>query len=47
LAPPEQVDAFEAEMRAAQVRDWQLISYGTPGVIATCRIPDAAWCVRR
>ncbi len=28
LAPPEQVVAFEAEMRAAQVPDWQLISYG-------------------
>ena len=28
LAPPEQVAAFEAEMRAAEVRDWQLISYG-------------------
>lgn len=28
LAPPEQVAAFEAEMRAAGVRDWQLISYG-------------------
>ncbi|MDB5576714.1 MAG: Dienelactone hydrolase [Bradyrhizobium sp.] len=29
LAPPEQVAAFEAEMRAAQVPDWQLISYGS------------------
>lgn len=28
LAPPEQVAAFEAEMRAAEVRDWQLIAYG-------------------
>lgn len=28
LAPPEQVAAFEAEMRAAQVPDWQLICYG-------------------
>ena len=28
LAPPEQVAAFETEMRAAEVRDWQLISYG-------------------
>ena len=28
LAPPEQVAAFEAEMRAAGVPDWQLISYG-------------------
>ncbi|MES2195687.1 MAG: dienelactone hydrolase family protein [Pseudomonadota bacterium] len=28
LAPPDQVAAFEAEMRAAQVPDWQLISYG-------------------
>ncbi len=28
LAPPEQVAAFEAEMRAAEVRDWQVISYG-------------------
>jgi dienelactone hydrolase len=28
LAPPEQVRAFEDEMRAAAVRDWQLISYG-------------------
>lgn len=28
LAPPEQVNAFEDEMRAAEVRDWQVISYG-------------------
>lgn len=28
LAPPEQVAAFEAEMRASDVPDWQLISYG-------------------
>jgi len=28
LAPPEQVKALEDEMRAAQVRDWQIISYG-------------------
>jgi dienelactone hydrolase len=28
LAPPEQVSAFEDEMRAAEVRDWQVISYG-------------------
>ena len=28
LAPPEQVAAFEDEMRAAGVRDWQVISYG-------------------
>jgi dienelactone hydrolase len=28
LAPSEQVKAFEDEMRAAQVRDWQVISYG-------------------
>jgi len=28
LAPPEQVLAFENEMRAAEVRDWQVISYG-------------------
>jgi dienelactone hydrolase len=28
LAPPEQVKAFEDEMRAAEVRDWQVISYG-------------------
>lgn len=28
LAPPEQVAAFESEMRAAGVRDWQVISYG-------------------
>jgi dienelactone hydrolase len=28
LAPPEQVAAFENEMRAAGVRDWQVISYG-------------------
>jgi dienelactone hydrolase len=30
LAPPEQVKAFEDEMRAAKVRDWQVISYGNP-----------------
>jgi dienelactone hydrolase len=28
LAPPEQVAAFEDEMRGAGVRDWQVISYG-------------------
>jgi dienelactone hydrolase len=28
LAPPEQVKAFEDEMRAANVRDWQVVSYG-------------------
>jgi dienelactone hydrolase len=28
LAPPDQVAAFEEEMRTAKVRDWQVISYG-------------------
>jgi len=28
LAPPDQVKAFEDEMRAAAARDWQVISYG-------------------
>jgi dienelactone hydrolase len=28
LAPPDQVAAFENEMRAAGVRDWQVVSYG-------------------
>ena len=28
LAPPDQVADFENEMRAADVRDWQVISYG-------------------
>jgi dienelactone hydrolase len=28
LAPPEQVSAFEDEMRSAEVGDWQVISYG-------------------
>jgi dienelactone hydrolase len=28
LAPPDQVAAFEAEMRAAEVADWQLVNYG-------------------
>jgi dienelactone hydrolase len=28
LAPPDQVTAFENEMRTANVRDWQVISYG-------------------
>jgi dienelactone hydrolase len=28
LAPPDQVKAFEDEMRAAKVRDWQVIAYG-------------------
>src|ERR1700676_4171799 len=28
LAPPDQVKAFEDEMRAAGVADWQVISYG-------------------
>jgi dienelactone hydrolase len=28
LAPPDQVKAFEDEMRAAHVPDWQVISYG-------------------
>src|ERR1700709_2946149 len=28
LAPPDHVAAFENEMRAAEVRDWQVITYG-------------------
>ena len=28
LAPAEQVRAFEDEMRGAEVRDWQIVSYG-------------------
>jgi dienelactone hydrolase len=28
LAPPDQVAAFQNEMREAKVRDWQVISYG-------------------
>jgi len=28
LAPPDQVAAFEREMRDAGVRDWQVTSYG-------------------
>jgi dienelactone hydrolase len=28
LAPPDQVKAFEDEMRSAEVRDWQVVSYG-------------------
>jgi len=28
LAPPDQVIAFEEEMRAAGIADWQVISYG-------------------
>ncbi len=28
LAPPEQVRAFEEEMRTALVRDWQIVSFG-------------------
>src|SRR5262249_55545527 len=28
LAPPDQVAAFEDEMRAADVADWQVVSYG-------------------
>ncbi len=28
LAPPDQVAAFETEMRAAKVADWQVVSYG-------------------
>jgi dienelactone hydrolase len=28
LAPPDQVAAFENEMREAKVRDWQVVSYG-------------------
>jgi dienelactone hydrolase len=28
LAPPDQIKAFEDEMRSAGVRDWQVISYG-------------------
>jgi dienelactone hydrolase len=28
LAPPDQVAAFEDEMRASGVRDWQVVSYG-------------------
>ncbi len=28
LAPPDQIAAFEDEMRAAEVADWQIVSYG-------------------
>ena len=28
LAPPDQVAAFENEMRVAKVADWQVVSYG-------------------
>jgi dienelactone hydrolase len=28
LAPPQHIRAFEDEMRAAEVRDWQVVSYG-------------------
>ncbi len=28
LAPPDQVAAFQQEMREAKVRDWQVVSYG-------------------
>ena len=28
LAPPDQVAAFQCEMREANVRDWQVVSYG-------------------
>ena len=28
LAPPDQVAAFENEMRAAKVQDWQVMGYG-------------------
>ena len=28
LAPPQHIRAFEEEMRAAEVRDWQVVSYG-------------------
>jgi len=28
LVPPDQVAAFESEMRAARVADWQVVSYG-------------------
>jgi dienelactone hydrolase len=30
LAPPEHVVALENEMRVAGVRDWQVVTYGTP-----------------
>ncbi len=38
LIPPEQVVAFEAQMRATQV-DWQLVSYG--GAVHSFTNPDA------
>jgi dienelactone hydrolase len=38
LIPPEQVAAFEAQMRATQV-DWQLVSYG--GAVHSFTNPDA------
>src|SRR5262249_18496765 len=38
LIPPEQVAAFEAQMRATAV-DWQLVSYG--GAVHTCTHRDA------
>jgi len=28
LVPPDQVAAFEDEMRAAKVADWRVVSYG-------------------
>lgn len=39
FVPPEQVTAFEAEMRSAAV-DWQLVSYG--GAVHSFAEPDAA-----
>ena len=38
LVPPEQVEAFQAQMRATQV-DWQLHSYG--GAVHSFTNPDA------
>ncbi|QIG92937.1 MULTISPECIES: dienelactone hydrolase family protein [unclassified Bradyrhizobium] len=41
LAPPDQVVAFENEMRAGKVADWQVISYGTRCTASPTRPPMA------
>jgi len=43
LAPPEQVAAFENEMRAAGVRDWQVVTYGNTHHAFTNPAADGAF----
>jgi dienelactone hydrolase len=43
LAPPDHVAAFESEMRAAGVADWQVITYGNTQHAFTNPAADGAF----